>query len=186
MWLTDAEQQGLLVLARAAITHGLQHSNIIHIDWTQQPAAYHTPRASFVTLQRHGELRGCIGHLEAVQAVGQDVVENAFRAAFRDPRFPPLTTAEYADIHVHISLLTPAEAMQFTSEQDLIAQLQPGEDGLILAYHGHRATFLPSVWEILPQANQFLGHLKLKAGLAADFWSPQLQVWRYRADGISE
>jgi AmmeMemoRadiSam system protein A len=154
------------------------------------PSEYHRDlkaiRASFVTLNRHGRLRGCIGHLEAVQPLVNDVAENAFAAAFRDPRFAPLTQSEWPDVEIHLSILTPPEPMEFTDEADLVRQIRPGEDGLILRDGPNRGTFLPSVWESLPEPVDFLIHLKHKAGLAANHWSEQLEVHRYRTESFGE
>ncbi len=185
-WLTEEEQQRLLQLARASIAQGLRHGRALPVDLDTQPAAFAKLTASFVTLTLHGVLRGCMGCLEAVRPLAQDVAENAYRAAFRDPRFAPLSEQEFAEIHVHISLLTPAEPMLVADEADLLRQLRPGVDGLILEYGARRATFLPSVWEQLPQAREFVRHLKMKAGLAADFWDKGMRVWRYAAEEIGE
>ncbi|MGW8227546.1 MAG: AmmeMemoRadiSam system protein A, partial [Gammaproteobacteria bacterium] len=108
--------------------------------------------------------------------------QNAYAAAFEDTRFPPLSAAEYDQLEYHISILNPAEAIEFESEADLLQQLQPGIDGLILEERGRRATFLPSVWESLPQAADFLRHLKMKAGLAPDYWSNTLHAQRYTVE----
>jgi len=184
MSLTEQQKNSLLELAAASIDHGLQHGRPLAVDLSQYPAELIASRATFVTLQRQGQLRGCIGTLEAHRPLVIDVAENAFAAAFRDPRFPPLRQAERVDLDLHISLLTPAEAMTFASEADLIRQLQPGIDGLILSDHGRRGTFLPSVWQTLPDATQFLQHLKQKAGLPPHYWSDTLQVQRYTSEYI--
>lgn len=140
----------------------------------------HQPGASFVTLKRHSALRGCIGSLAAWRPLIVDVRDNAQKAAFSDPRFLPLTAAELASIRVEVSLLTPAEPMTFADESDALAQLKPSIDGLILNDGIQRATFLPQVWEELPDPRQFLAHLKQKAGLPAAYWSPTLRLERYR------
>jgi len=114
----------------------------------------------------------------------EDVAENAFAAAFRDPRFPAISSSELADLDLHISILSPAEAMHFDSEQSLLAQLKPGLDGLILQDGYHRGTFLPSVWEQLPDAAEFLRNLKQKAGLPSDYWSDHLKISRYSTEMI--
>lgn len=137
------------------------------------------PGATFVTLKRNGQLRGCIGSLEAQRPLGIDVAENALAAAFRDHRFPPLGRDEFAGIDVEVSLLTPAEPFPVTNEADALSRLRPGIDGLILSYGRHRATFLPQVWESLPDPRQFMAQLKLKAGLPADFWHEQIVLARY-------
>lgn len=179
MSLNDKQQKQLLDLARASIQQGLRNGRPLSIKLSDYDEALNQPRATFVTLERHGQLRGCIGMLQAIRPLAEDVVENAFAAAFRDPRFPPLGDDEIQDLTVHISMLSPAEPMLFNTEADLLAQLRPGVDGLILQDHGHRGTFLPSVWEQLPEPEQFLRHLKQKAGLPAHYWSDTLTVSRY-------
>ena len=142
--------------------------------------------ACFVTLNCDDRLRGCIGTLEAFQPLVLDVTDNAFSAAFRDPRFSPLTAGEFSRIGIHISVLTPASPVTFKSEQDLIEQLHPQIDGLILSLGRQRGTFLPSVWESLPDPRDFLLHLKRKAGLPADFWSDDIRIERYHTISISQ
>lgn len=144
------------------------------------------PGACFVTLTRHGELRGCIGSLEAYRPLGEDVLENARAAAFRDPRFPPVSSKEWPQIRVEVSLLSVPEALPCASEAELLAQLQPGTDGLIFAVGARRATFLPQVWEQLPDPQDFLWHLRQKAGLPGDYWSPEVRCWRYRVQKWKE
>jgi AmmeMemoRadiSam system protein A len=182
--LTRSGQLFLLDLARASICHGLEEGSPLTVTLAGLAAELVVPRASFVTLEKEGKLRGCIGSLEAWRPLTVDVAENAFAAAFRDPRFPPLRGDEAADLAIHLSLLTPAVAMVFNSEADLLDQLQPGVDGLILAEGPRRGTFLPSVWAELPTPQLFLAQLKRKAGLAADYWSPGVRVWRYTAEMI--
>lgn len=184
--LGPAQRRTLLEVARRSIEHGLQHGQPLPV----YPSEYHRDlkamRASFVTLNLGGELRGCIGHLEAVQPLVVDVAENAYAAAFRDPRFGPVSDDELARLKIHVSVLGEPEPMQFSDERDLLAQLRPGQDGLILTDGPNRGTFLPSVWESLPDPRDFLAHLKLKAGLAANHWSDQLRVSRYRTDSFGE
>jgi AmmeMemoRadiSam system protein A len=184
--LAPAQRATLMDVARRSIEHGLASGQPLVVT----PSEYHRDlkavRASFVTLQKYGQLRGCIGHLEAVQPVVVDVAENAFAAAFRDPRFSPLTTAEWPDVDVHLSLLTTPERMQFRDEADLIGQIRAGEDGLILQDGPNRGTFLPSVWESLPNPVDFLVHLKRKAGLAANHWSERVEVYRYHTESFGE
>jgi AmmeMemoRadiSam system protein A len=182
--LNKEHQQRLLDLAKSSIQHGLQTGQPLKINLADFPAELTEHRATFVTLQKHHQLRGCIGMLEAVRPMAEDIAENAFLAAFRDPRFPPLADDEFDELEIHLSILTPAEPVSFTSEQDLITQLQPGIDGLILEEGHRRGTFLPSVWEQLPEPEQFLRHLKQKAGFAPDFWSEDIRIYRYRAEMI--
>jgi len=186
MSLTKNQQTTLLQLARTSITHGLQTGRPLAVDLTAYPGALTEQRASFVTLERYGQLRGCIGMLQASRPLALDVAENAFAAAFRDPRFPPLSPAELTDLDLHISVLSSASTLNFSSEADLLAQLRPGVDGLILEEGHHRATFLPSVWEQLPEPQQFLQHLKQKAGLPRNYWSDSLSISRYLADVFGE
>ncbi len=142
--------------------------------------------ATFVTLTQGGELRGCIGSLEAWRPLEQDVRANARAAAFRDPRFMPLVEEELELTRVEVSLLQPAVAMSFSSEDDAVGQLRPGIDGVILESGTHRGTFLPQVWESLPEPRQFMAHLKQKAGLPPDFWSPDVRLSRYEVQKWKE
>ena len=159
--------------------------NAIAAEFGRPPAtepdhpALHRVGATFVTLTQQGELRGCIGSLEAHHALDQDVRANARAAAFRDPRFMPLTETELARTRVEVSLLAPAMPLAFTSEADAIRQLRPGIDGVILEYAMHRGTFLPQVWESLPEPHRFMAHLKQKAGLSPNFWSNGIKLFRY-------
>lgn len=184
--LSEAERRRLLDLARRSIFHRLESGR----PWRPRPEDYpeslRRPGATFVTLKRGGALRGCIGTLEAHQPLVLDVAEHAQAAAFSDPRFPPLGAEELDDLELSISLLGEPEPMGFTDEADLIRQLRPGRDGLILQEGGHKGTFLPSVWESLPEPAQFLRELKRKAGLPPDHWSPGLKVWRYEAEYLDD
>lgn len=182
MSLNNAQKDQLLQLARKSIESGLETGRPLPINLQTYPAELTVKRACFVTLERLGQLRGCIGMLEAIRPLVEDIAENAFAAAFRDPRFPALTEDELTDLDLHISILSPSEPMHFDSEQDLLKQLNPGVDGLILQEGYHRGTFLPSVWEQLPDATEFLRHLKQKAGLPADYWSDSLKIYRYNTE----
>jgi AmmeMemoRadiSam system protein B/AmmeMemoRadiSam system protein A len=135
--------------------------------------------ASFVTLTRHGKLRGCIGSLQAHRPLVEDVKANAKAAAFLDPRFSPLTQTEFATTRVEVSLLSPSEPLQFGSEEEALRLIRPGVDGLILEHNGSRGTFLPQVWDSIPEPAEFLRQLKRKAGLEPDFWAPDLGLLRY-------
>jgi len=184
MSLNNEHQKQLLALAKSSIAHGLQTGRPLKIHLADFPPELLETRATFVTLQQHKQLRGCIGMLQAVRPLAEDIAENAFSAAFKDPRFPPLQADELDDLEIHLSILTPAEPIAFTSEQDLLDKLQPGIDGLILEEGHRRGTFLPAVWESLPEPRQFLKNLKQKAGLPANYWSDKVKVYRYRADVI--
>jgi hypothetical protein len=182
--LCEEEHILLRKLAHEAVEYGLQQGGTLPIDTARYPRPLREPGASFVTLQKKGELRGCIGSLEAHRPLVEDVVHNAYAAAFSDPRFPPLSEHELAAVDFHLSILTPAVAMNFNSEADLLRQLRPGIDGLVLEDGIYRGTFLPSVWESLPDAAQFLQHLKLKAGLPTNYWSDTLKVSRYTTESF--
>jgi AmmeMemoRadiSam system protein A len=138
------------------------------------------PGATFVTLLCAEELRGCIGSLNARRPLAVDVRENALAAAFRDPRFPPLTIREYPALSIEVSLLSEPRLAACATEAELVARLAPGLDGVALELDERRATFLPQVWEMIPEPGEFLAALKAKARLPADFWSPQLNVSLYR------
>lgn len=151
-----------------------------------RPGWLDAPGAVFVTLTRHGMLRGCIGSLEAHRPLWQDVEANARAAAFDDPRFAPMTPAEWPDTRLEVSILSPARPMDFSGEADALAQLRPGIDGVILEHGWHRATFLPQVWEQLPDPREFMAHLKSKAGLARDFWADGIRLSRYSVEKFKE
>ena len=176
----------LLDVARQSIAHGLTHGTSRPVDVQAFPAALQEKGATFVTLHLHRQLRGCIGTLEARRPLIEDVNENAYAAAFRDPRFPPLSPGEFPAISIDISVLTPPQPLPATDENTLLAQLVPGRDGLILQTPQHRATFLPSVWHSLPERREFLAQLKRKAGLPPDYWSPEMHFFRYRTISVSE
>ena len=174
----------LVQLAHASIESGLL-GNKLRLDLSQYSTTLQRPGASFVTLRVLEELRGCIGSIEARRVLVMDVVKNAHAAAFSDPRFDALTSKEFEDLNVHISVLSDPQGLTFTSEDDLIRQLRPGVDGVILEEGSCRATYLPAVWKALPDARQFLQQLKLKAGLPADYWSERIQVRRYTTESFS-
>ena len=184
MLLTNEQQKLLLKIARDSIQHGLTHGVPLPINLENYPEEFQKIRATFVTLEIGRLLRGCIGMLEAVQPLVVDVAKNAFLAAFDDPRFPPISATEYTKLEIHISVLTPSEPMNFDSEDDLISQLRPHIDGLIMQEDDRRGTFLPSVWDSLPDPRQFLEHLKLKTGLPQNYWSDTLQIYRYNCELI--
>jgi AmmeMemoRadiSam system protein A len=165
----------LIAAARGAIEGAFGR-----LDHRARPhAALEEPGATFVTLEQDGELRGCIGSLVAHRKLAVDVRENALAAAFRDPRFAPLTSRELEATTVEVSLLAPPAAFDVAGEDDLLSRLEPGVDGIVIELGARRATFLPQVWESLPDPRDFVGALKRKAGLPADFWSPEVRVSRY-------
>ena len=181
---TRREGDSLLDIARRSVRHGLEQGRPLPVNVEEHPPYLREDRACFVTLTLGGQLRGCIGSLVPRRPLVEDVAENAFAAAFRDPRFPPLRADEVDALEYHLSILSLPQPMQFSDEADLLRQLRPGEDGLIIGDQGRQATFLPSVWEQLPQPAEFLRHLKQKAGLAADHWSPRFSAQRYRTQSF--
>jgi AmmeMemoRadiSam system protein A len=173
------EQASLLRVALASIDAGLETGSPLKVNPESYPSALSAQGASFVTLTRHGDLRGCIGSLVPVSSLVEDVAHNAFAAAFRDPRFPMLSAAELQDLEIEISVLGPTEPVEFSTEAELLDKLRPGIDGLVLQDGRHRGTFLPLVWESLPNPADFLVHLKQKAGLPGNYWSDSLEIERY-------
>jgi len=169
----------LLPIARAAIAQALGRA----VDAREDAPWLREHGACFVTLTQGGELRGCIGTLEAHRPLLADVKANALAAAFRDPRFMPLGTAELDVTRVEISLLSSMEPMAFEGEADALALLRPGIDGVVFEYGHYRSTFLPQVWEQLPDVREFMAQLKRKAGLTADFWATGVRLSRY---GVSK
>lgn len=165
----------LLPLARAAIATELGLSPAASDDepWLKREGA------CFITLMKEGKLRGCIGTLRPHRALAVDVKDNAVGAAFRDPRFSPLTAAEFAAVLVEISVLSALEPMSFSGEPDALSQLRAGVDGLVFQYGHHTSTFLPQVWENFREPSEFLAHLKYKAGLPPDFWDSEVKLSRY-------
>jgi MEMO1 family protein len=168
----------LLAIARGRIASCLHLGN--------EPAFTHPwlveLAATFVTITREGQLRGCIGSLDVRRAIGIDVAENAAAAAFRDPRFAPLSVTEYPQVKIEVSRLSGADPLTFTDEADALSQLRPLVDGVVFECDGRRATFLPQVWTQLRSPAQFLQHLKQKAGFVTDFWSPEVKLARYTVD----
>lgn len=186
MRLDREQRRTLLKIARSSIERGLAS----HRPWVPEtaslPDALVTPAACFVTLRRDGELRGCIGTLEARDPLAQAVSEAAFSAAFRDPRFAPLRGSELEGLEIEISVLSPLQAMAVSSEQDLVARLRPGVDGLVLSEGERRSTFLPAVWEMLPRPSDFVRQLKAKGGWFALYWSPEIEAQRFQTESFCE
>jgi len=172
----------LLPIARAAIARALQVS--LKADESAPWLVDHG--ACFVTLTQHGELRGCIGSLQAHQSLLADVKSNAVSAALRDPRFLPLSVEELDITAIEISLLSPTESMDVRDEADALAQLRPEMDGIVFEYGPYRSTFLPQVWENLAQPREFLAMLRRKAGLPDDFWAEGVKLSRYTVTKWSE
>jgi len=177
--LEPQAQRSLLRVALRSIDYGIASGRSWRPRADDYPEGLRRERASFVTLENSDGLRGCIGLLEARRPLVVDVAKNAFSAAFEDPRFPPLTRPERDGLEVHISVLSSPEPLAAHSREDLLAQIRPGVDGLIIEDQGCRGTFLPSVWDQLAEPASFLAHLLAKAGLPPAHWSGTLKVWRY-------
>jgi AmmeMemoRadiSam system protein A len=172
----------LLALARASIAEslGLPIAALNMPGWLQEPGA------CFVTLTQKGQLRGCIGSLQAHRSLGEDVRANAVASAVRDPRFAPLKATEFGRTQVEVSVLSQMEPLNFCNEAQALTQLRPQVDGVVLECAGHRSTFLPQVWEQLPTVDEFMRHLKRKAGLPEDFWSQDMRLQRYTVEKWKE
>ncbi|MCZ6504188.1 MAG: AmmeMemoRadiSam system protein B [Gammaproteobacteria bacterium] len=175
-------RQRLLQVAREAVLRPFENNESFHIDLSKYPPVLRQERASFVTLNINRQLRGCIGTLVAHQPLITDVAHNAQAAAFKDPRFKPLTIDEFQNVDFHISVLSVPEVLPLSSREELIAKLRPGIDGLIIEYEGKRATYLPSVWSQLADAETFVSELRKKAGLEAGGWHPDTIVQRYTTE----
>lgn len=182
--LSSGDQHDLLELAADSIEMGLKGTQL-EVDLTVYSGALRAPGASFVTINVRDQLRGCIGSLAIKRALAIDVVKNARAAAFDDPRFSALTQEEFENLHIHISVLSSPETIECASEDELVRQLRPGIDGVILEDGASRATYLPSVWEALPDPQQFVQQLKCKAGLSSGHWSETMKVQRYTTECMS-
>ncbi len=188
-WLSPEEGRILLRLARNAVERAVRGQPLPQPDLAALPPRLREPGASFVTLYRQGRLRGCIGGLEPRFPLAQDVVLHAAAAALEDPRFPPVTPAELPALEVEVSVLTPLQPLEYEGPEDLVQRLRPNVDGVVLEdpETGARATFLPQVWEKLPDPYAFLSHLSLKAGLMPDAWLKKpLRVWTYQVQEFRE
>ncbi|RUM47928.1 MAG: AmmeMemoRadiSam system protein A [Desulfocapsa sp.] len=182
--LSDSEGKILLQIARQAICGRL---GMVVADDIMQSSVPDKEYGTFVTLKKNGQLRGCIGNLQASGTVADGVRQNAVHAAFNDSRFLPLTAEELPEIEIDISVLNQPKILEYSSAEDLISKLRPGIDGVILSLGMARATFLPQVWEQLPVAEQFLGNLCRKAGLAESAWKDSLlQIETYQAQCFAE
>lgn len=175
----------LIDVAKASVRHGVQYGCPLPVAVDRHRQPLRDRGASFVTLRLDGQLRGCIGSPAAWRPLIEDVTENAFRAAFRDPRFLPVGEEEHGRLAVSIAVLTPPEPLRPTGRDDLLRHLRPGLDGLIVEDQRHRALFLPSVWEQLPEPEEFLAHLLAKAGLSPGHWSPTLTAHRFASVDIT-
>jgi AmmeMemoRadiSam system protein A len=171
----------LLHLAADSIHYGLTSGGALAVELQRFAPELALPGACFVTLRRHGELRGCVGSSRAWRPLVIDVAGNAASSAFAEPRFPPLTADEFGGLSLSVSILTAPEPITVTSESELLRTLRPGRDGLILREAGRMALFLPQVWEMLPSPAAFVTALKEKAGIPLTHWSPAMEVSRFEA-----
>ncbi|MEE4361028.1 MAG: AmmeMemoRadiSam system protein A [Pseudomonadales bacterium] len=183
--MRTADGERLLAVARASIEEGLRTGRPLRVRVDDYPEALRAPGASFVTLEKQGHLRGCRGMLQAERPLVEDVALNAFATAFEDPRFPPLDAAELDGIDISLSVLEAPQPLDVHSLRELEQRLRPGVDGLIIDDGRHRATFLPSVWEQLPDPRAFIDQLWRKAGLPVGTWPASLRVQRYGAEKIA-
>jgi AmmeMemoRadiSam system protein A len=187
MSLAPQGREKLLKLARDTIARQARGQSMPEINLDAMLEDLQRDAACFVTLTKHEQLRGCIGSLEAHQPLALDVRDNAIGAAFRDPRFPPVGAEELDDLHVEISVLSHPEPLSYDGPDDLIAKLRPGVDGVVIERGWNRATFLPQVWEKLPDPREFLQHLCIKAYLPADAYRrPGLDVYTYQVEKFEE
>jgi AmmeMemoRadiSam system protein A len=187
MTLSTEERALLLDLAREAVTYAARGEDPPTVDMDEVPEGVKRQRASFVTLKKHGQLRGCIGSLEARRPLVLDVQQNAVGAAMRDPRFPRVRLEEVDELTIELSVLSEPEPLRYESVEDLCRKLRPGVDGVVIARGWQRATFLPQVWEKLPDERQFLDRLCLKAGLTPQAYaSGDVDVYTYQVQKFGE
>jgi hypothetical protein len=185
--LDPAEQALLLKIARDSLTLSVQGEALPSLQGTDLPESLKAKGASFVTLTKQGQLRGCIGALEAYQALAADVQEHAIAAALQDYRFPPVQPEELTQIEIEVSVLTPRRELDYESPQDLTQKLRPHVDGVVLQDGIRKATFLPQVWEQLPQPKEFLAHLCQKMGASPTLWQKKhLTVFTYQVQEFHE
>jgi len=178
-FFTEVELQQMLELARQSLLSAFEiRAKPLLPEWLEAPGS------CFVTLTRQGRLRGCIGTLEPCRSLGRDLIENARNAAFSDPRFAPLERDELAELEIEVSVLTPFQSLDVATEAELLAELKPGVDGVIVEEKGRRATFLPTVWQQLSDPREFIAALRDKAGLSPYEWSDQVRWSRYETQHV--
>ncbi len=185
--VSPEDKRVLLELARRTLEEVVRHGREPVVEATDVSERLRQPSGAFVTLEKHGQLRGCIGHIQPREPLYRAVIDNAHSAALRDTRFSPVTPEELSSIEVEVSVLTVPQPLEFSSPEDLLNQLTPHQDGLVLTVGFRRSTFLPQVWEKLPDKVQFLEHLSTKAGLPPSGWrDPQAVVTTYRVLAFQE
>ena len=182
--LGESERGSLLSLAKKSVRQAVLTGSPLTLDLSNFAGIMLERRATFVTLHLHNRLRGCIGTLEPLQALVESVVHNAYSAALHDPRFLAVTKDEEPMLDYEISVLSPPHQISIGSEAELLDVLEPGKDGVILDDGMHRSTYLPSVWEQLPEPSEFVQQLKLKAGLPGDYWSDKIRVSLYTTESF--
>ena len=186
-WLSGDEGKYLLGLARETIKNKLYNMEEPQINWKEIPKKFQERLGTFVTVTIEDNLRGCIGHIVPRESLIEGIKENAINAAFKDPRFHPLTKEEFDRIDIEISILTSPQKLSYTDAEDLLKKLRPGIDGVIIKKGFYEATFLPQVWEQLTEKEEFLSHLCLKAGLSPDSWKKEeLHVSTYQVQAFEE
>ncbi len=182
--LTEANEAAIARFARRAVEYAVREGRSLEVDSREFPAVLAEDAACFVTLNKDGELRGCIGSLEAYRSLAKDIADNAWAATRRDPRFTPVVPGELPRLRVSVSVLTPPEPLSFRDEEDLLSRLRPGVDGLLLTHARGRGTFLPEVWAELPDPRLFLAYLKRKVGLSPDHSLRGVAASRYQSHHI--
>ncbi len=186
MKLEEHDGRELIRLARECIDESLRVQTAPPFPKRDYCSALRQVRSAFVTLRTREQLRGCCGSIEPSRPLAEAVWQAAWASAFRDPRFPPLSTSEWQTVHLHVSVLEPPQPLVLANEEDLLSRLRPGIDGLVLECDGAHATFLPSVWAHLPHPREFVRHLKTKAGWSADFWSADMRASIYVVQEFEE
>lgn len=186
--LTPKIEKHLLGLSRKALEYYFNSKKEMHVDQSQIPfKSLFEKRETFVTLTKNDQLRGCIGHIHAVQEIYKDVIDNTYAAAFNDPRFPSLSKDELKDIKIEISILSTPEKLEYSGTKQLLSTLDANRPGVIIQKGFNNATFLPQVWEELKNPSEFLSHLCIKAGLPPNDWTnDDLTIFTYDVEKVKE
>ena len=185
--LSEAEGQILVDVARKALEARILHNRDLELDEESLPDTLLAPGCSFVTLTMDGELRGCIGSVYPHQPLVYDVRDNAVKAALSDPRFPPLSPAELGRTEIEVSVLTPPTRLMCTSPEEILSRLRPGVDGVLIVQDWRRGLLLPQVWERIPDPEEFLTMVCLKAGLPMDAWRwPETEIFTFQVQAFHE
>ncbi len=183
--LSTQDKRLLLQVAHDSILHGLRYAGQLPLKLEQFPESLQASRGSFVSLFINQRMRGCVGSLKASQPLAENVAENAYNAAFRDPRYAPLSPLEAQRVDIHVAVLGDLHPITFTDEKDLISQLEAGT-GIVFNAGPRRSTFLPSVWRQFSSAEEFLAQLKQAAGLPRDYWGADVSIQYYRIEEFNE